>query len=440
MTSLLILFLLIAGVGWWGGQFYMMLYSFIMLFLIYNMDGYTCMSGFLGGDLMSGLLILLTFWLCGLMLMASQNVYVMNDSWEEFLGLVVGMGLILYVVFGVLDLFWFYIFFELVLIPTLLMIVGWGVQPERLQAGVYMLFYTLGASLPLLLGLMYMYYNLGSLNFYLSWFEGEVGGGWILVMMLAFLVKLPMYMVHLWLPKAHVEAPVAGSMILAGVLLKLGGYGLYRVMMMFYTNIYYYSCWIISLSLIGGVVISMICICQVDLKSLIAYSSVSHMGILLGGYCTFNSWGLEGGLIMMIAHGLCSSGLFCLVNIFYERFHTRSIIMIKGMMMIFPSLGLFWFMMSMGNMASPPTINLLGEIMLMVSMIGWSGKVVIFISILSFMSVAYTIYMYSSVQHGKGWVIYGMDSISVREYLLLFSHLLPLNYLIFIGDSVGGWL
>nr|YP_001552160.1 NADH dehydrogenase subunit 4 [Nothopuga sp. 1 LP-2008]ABS71898.1 NADH dehydrogenase subunit 4 [Nothopuga sp. 1 LP-2008] len=440
-SSLLLLMVVSWGLEWFILQFWTMLYSLVMVVVLYMMGDYLCFGGFVGGDSMSGLMILLTFWLCGLMMMASQKIKMEKDNDESFSFLVIFMGGVLFMVFGMLDLFWFYIFFELVLIPTLLMILGWGFQPERLQAGMYMLFYTMVCFFTFISGfdVLYMMSWVEYIIMFVDmWFNME--GLWILVMMVAFLVKLPMFMLHLWLPSAHVEAPVAGSIILAGVLFKLGGYGLYRFMNLFYGGLFWVGGYMISLCLIGGVVISFICMCQVDLKSLIAYSSVSHMGILLGGYFTFSGWGMGGGLVMMLAHGLCSSGLFCLVNMFYERLHTRSLMMIKGMMLMFPSIGLFWFLLSMGNMASPPSINLLGEIMLMISMIGWSSLVIFVIGVLSFMSVGYTIYMYSSVQHGKSWVYYGLDSIKIREYLMLFCHLLPMNYMILFGSEMGCWM
>jgi len=194
---------------------------------------------------------------------------------------------------------------------------GWGFQLERLQAGVYFIFYTLTASLPLLLNLIYIYRNIGVLNFlnliyYMldSRIRGLIGGIMILSLIMAFLVKLPIFFGHLWLPKAHVEAPVAGSIILAGVLLKLGGFGLYRVISLKIINIMKYRRYFVGLGLMRMVYVGIICCRLNDLKALVAYSSVSHIALVYSGLITLKMWGIEGSLIIIIRHGLSSSGLF----------------------------------------------------------------------------------------------------------------------------------
>lgn len=391
-------------------------------------------------DSLSYILILLRLWVTRLVICSRQKVLKDKNFSSLFLRVNLVLLLSLILTFSVNDYLLFYIRFERSLIPTLILILGWGYQPERLQAGVYMLFYTLFASLPLLVSLLILYYKGGTLTLNLTEsVEGKsfISQIWYLITMFAFIVKLPMFLVHLWLPKAHVEAPVAGSMILAGVLLKLGGYGLIRVLPLFRESNKLLSWLWVSVRLVGGVVVRLICLRQVDVKALIAYSSVAHIGLVLAGLVVFGWWGLNGAVVVIIGHGLCSSGLFCLANIVYERIGSRSLLIRKGLINFIPRMALWWFLLSAGNIAAPPTLNLLGEISLIIRVVRWRKITIISVGLLSFFRAAYTLYMYSLRQHGKYYrALFSCCSGKSREYLILILHWLPLNVLILKSERV----
>ncbi|YP_009180486.1 NADH dehydrogenase subunit 4 (mitochondrion) [Amyelois transitella] len=418
---------------------------FLMMFLFMNLtvmlENYCNLSYMYSCDIISYGLIMLSIWISILMIMASENLFKMNFYVEFFMFNLVFLLLMLFLTFSTMNLFMFYLFFEGSLIPTLMLIVGWGYQPERIQAGMYLLFYTLFVSLPMLLGIFYLYVNFNNIMmYYLKFLNCEY---YLLYfsMIMAFLVKMPMYFVHLWLPKAHVEASVSGSMILAGIMLKMGGYGLIRVML-FMENLGMKMNFIwVVISLLGGFLISLKCFCQIDIKSLIAYSSVAHMSLVISGIMTMNYWGYMGCYILMIGHGLCSSGMFCLANINYERLHSRSMFLNKGMMNFMPSMSMWWFLMLSSNMAAPPSLNLMGEISLINSLMSWSWLSMIMLMLISFFSAGYSLYLYSYTQHGKYFMgIYSFYMGVSREYLLLLLHWLPLNILVMKIDCMMIWM
>nr|AMW68055.1 NADH dehydrogenase subunit 4 [Myiodactylus osmyloides] len=425
---------------YWMVQLMLFLMSFIFMIMVSNNSLFLNLSYFLGTDLMSWGLILLSMWICTLMLMASESIYKYNYSKYFFTFNIIMLLLLLTLSFSSLNLFYFYLFFEGSLIPTLFLIIGWGYQPERLQAGIYLLFYTLLASLPMLVSIFFLYNNLYTL-FYLKLDYNNMNYLFYISMLIAFLVKMPMFMVHLWLPKAHVEAPISGSMILAGIMLKLGGYGMVRTLkMMISMNLNLSLIWMV-ISLVGGFLVSLICLRQTDLKSLIAYSSVCHMSLVILGIMTMTYWGFMGSYSLMIGHGLCSSGLFCLANISYERSSSRSLLINKGLMNFMPSMCLWWFLLSSSNMAAPPSLNLLGEISLLNSVIFWSWGSMFMLSLVSFFSAAYSLYLYSYSQHGFMYSgLYSFYNGNLREFMLLMLHWIPLNFLILKSDLCMLWL
>lgn len=422
-------------------QNFLFLLIFLFLFIINYQIFYYNISYFLGIDLISYGLILLRVWICSLIIISREIVFKSNNYLNYFLFLILFLLLILLLTFSSINLFLFYIFFESSLIPTLFLILGWGYQPERLQAGIYLLFYTLIASLPLLISIFFISNNLLTLNIFIMINYSFYYYYFYFTIIFAFLVKIPIFLVHLWLPKAHVEAPVSGSIILAGVLLKLGGYGLIRVFPFILLIGVKFNYVFVSIRLVGGFLISLICLRQIDIKALIAYSSVAHMGIVLRGLLTLTFWGLRGSYTLIIAHGLCSSGLFSLANITYERVRSRSLIINKGLLNFIPSLSLWWFLLCSGNIAAPPTLNLLGEISLINRIVRWSFYSIIFLSLLSFFGAAYSLFLYSYSQQGKIYsALYSFSMNYNREFLILFLHWFPLNLLILNSDICLLWL
>nr|YP_009459877.1 NADH dehydrogenase subunit 4 [Hydropsyche simulans]AUT18142.1 NADH dehydrogenase subunit 4 [Hydropsyche simulans] len=426
---------------WWLVYLVFLVLFMFMFINSFNLFLSSNIWNFMGMDFLSISMILLSIWICGLIILASFKLYISKKYNDLFMLNLLFLVVSLVLAFSSMDILYFYIFFEISILPVLLMIMGWGYQPERIQAGVYLIFYTLCVSLPLLLGIFFSYKVLNSFSFLYIYEMSSFSLILYFLMISAFLVKMPMFMVHLWLPKAHVEGPVSSSMILAGVMLKLGGYGLMRLMkLMILTSLKINFIWIV-LSLIGGSLISLMCLHQMDMKMLIAYSSVVHMALVISGILSLTYLGFMGSLILMIGHGLCSSGLFVLINLMYERLGSRSLMVNKGLINLMPNMSLWWFLLLSSNMAAPPSMNLFGEITLLMSIISWSKYSLFFLMLISFFSASYSLYIFAFSQHGEVFKgIFNFSGMNMREFILLLLHWFPLNVLILKIDYFFFWM
>ena len=276
----------------------------------------------------------------------------------------------------------------------------WGYQPERLEAGTYLIIYTITASLPLLISLLIIQKQTGSISWLLSPHIGTQSILLNLSLILAFLAKIPIYPLHLWLPKAHVEAPVAGSIILARVLLKLGVYGLIRIIIIIPKVIEQLRLRLITISLGGALLTSIICVRTLDVKILIAYASVRHIGILTAALITNSKWGFTGAIIIIIAHGIARSGLFTLANYHYEVVNTRNLLLFRGLLFLSPSIRIMWFIIIIINIAAPPSLNLLSEIFIISSIWISNPLTGLFLFFIPFFSVVYSLVLYTTLTHG----------------------------------------
>ena len=333
-----------------------------------------------------------------------------------------------------LSLINFYCWFEFSIIPIFIIILGWGYQPERIIASVTILFYTVSASLPLLILIIDIIKVRGRRRFFLSSIRAvSIRGAIRIFWGLGFLVKLPIFGFHLWLPKAHVEAPVVGSIILAGVLLKLGGFGIILVE----RNLWAEKRWIwgglLRLTLVGVSLIRIRITRFADIKVIIAHSSVIHIAIVAAVFIRIRKLGTLGGILTIIAHGFTSSGLFIIANSIYDRSHSRRIIVNKGLVRIDSSFTLVWFILLVLNFAGPFTVNLLGEIMMISRLV---SQVVIFsipISLVCFAAVIYRLVLYASTQQGAeaGMAKSCALKIRSRELLVRTMHIWPCVFIIF---------
>nr|YP_313742.1 NADH dehydrogenase subunit 4 [Xenopeltis unicolor]BAE20049.1 NADH dehydrogenase subunit 4 [Xenopeltis unicolor] len=382
-------------------------------------------------DSISAPLLTLSFWLLPLMMIASQHAMTSEPTQRQrtFLATIALLQTLICLTFTASNLTLMYIMFEATLIPTLIVITRWGQQAERLTAGTYFMMYTLATSMPLLMAILFL--NNSSNTPTPFFMTTNTTNPWTdlllwLACLAAFMAKMPLYGLHLWLPKAHVEAPIAGSMVLAAILLKLGGYGIIRMMQIMPTTKTDMFMPFLIISLWGAILANLTCLQQTDLKSLIAYSSISHMGLVIAALMIQTPWSLAGAMALMIAHGFTSSMLFCLANINYERTHTRILMLTRGFHNILPMMTAWWLLANLMNIAIPPSINFTGELLILSSLFNWSPTTIILLGLSMLITATYSLHMFLSTQSGKPLMNLPTQPTHTREHLLLILHIAPL--------------
>ena len=328
-------------------------------------------------------------------------------------------------IFSALDGVLFYVFFEASLIPLYLIIGIWG-GPNRVYAAVKFFLYTLVGSLLMLVAILWLFMEAGGSFDILSWHNLKIGMGAQSLIFFAFLasfaVKVPMWPVHTWLPDAHVEAPTGGSVVLAAIALKLGAYGFLRFSLPIVPDAaQHYAPLILTLSLIAVVYIGFVALVQTDMKKLVAYSSISHMGFVTLGFFMFNAVAVEGALVQMISHGFVSGAMFLCIGVLYDRVHSRQIADYGGVANTMPKFAAFFLLFAMANAGLPATSGFVGEFLVVLGAVKYNFWIAFIAATTLILGAAYTLWMYKRVVFGDvaNERVRALTDISNREFAFL---------------------
>jgi NADH-quinone oxidoreductase subunit M len=376
----------------------------------------------LGVDGISMLFIPLNSFITVLVVIAGWNV-IESRVGQYYASFLLLSGL-LNGVFAALDAVLFYVFFEATLIPMFIIIGVWG-GPNRVYAAVKFFLYTLFGSLLMLIALLYLYSKSGSFSI-LDWHQLPLSlttQKWLFFgLLFAFAVKVPMWPVHTWLPDAHTEAPTGGSVVLAAILLKLGAYGFIRFTLPILPDASRDLAWLmIGASLIAVVYIGLVALVQTDMKKLIAYSSISHMGFVTLGFFVFNSYGIEGALVQMISHGLVSAAMFFCVGVLYDRMHTRMIADYGGVVNTMPKFAALMMLFAMANSGLPATSGFVGEFLVILGAMQANFWLAFLAATTLVFGAAYTLWMYKRVIFGPvaNDNVASLKDLNPREFAVL---------------------
>jgi proton-translocating NADH-quinone oxidoreductase chain M len=377
---------------------------------------------FVGIDGISLLFILLTTFIFPLCILTSWKS--IKENMKEYMIVFLIMESLLIIVFSVLDLLLFYVFFESILIPIFLIVGIWGSRRRRIRASYLLFLYTLFGSVLMLLAILIIYSQVGTTDYQVlltcSFSENKQKILW-LAFFIAFAAKIPMVPVHIWLPEAHVEAPTTGSVILAGILLKLGSYGFIRFSLaLFPFGSVYYSPLVYTIATISIIYTSLTAVRQTDLKRIIAYASIAHMNLIMLGLFSLNIQGVEGSLMQMISHGIVSSALFLGVGVIYDRHHTRSLKYYGGLVQVMPLFVSLFLLFTFANAALPGTCNFVGEIMLFTGIFQDNVIVTFFAATGIVLSGAYSLWLFNRIAYGnlKSSFIKGFCDLNRREFYI----------------------